>query len=92
MSCGSSIVDSFQSKESHDFVVRYTEKEKLQRKYECTVCKKRFVRPSSLVSHGYTHTGERPFACDFPGCSKRFSVMSNLRRHSVVHTRRRKNT
>ncbi|KAJ1648655.1 hypothetical protein LPJ64_000109 [Coemansia asiatica] len=71
--------------------VRYTEKEKLQRKYECKLCKKRFVRPSSLTSHGYTHTGERPFACDHPGCTKRFSVLSNLRRHAIVHTRRRKN-
>ncbi|KAJ2705709.1 hypothetical protein FB645_002199 [Coemansia sp. IMI 203386] len=72
--------------------VRYTEKEKLQRKYECKLCKKRFVRPSSLTSHGYTHTGERPFACDHPGCTKRFSVLSNLRRHAVVHTRRRKSS
>ncbi|KAJ1723792.1 hypothetical protein LPJ53_001909 [Coemansia erecta] len=92
MSCGKSAASGFSAKASQEFVVRYTENEKLQRKYECAVCKKRFVRPSSLISHGYTHTGERPFACDFPGCSKKFSVMSNLRRHSVVHTRRRKSS
>ncbi|PIA16978.1 hypothetical protein COEREDRAFT_25498, partial [Coemansia reversa NRRL 1564] len=56
------------------------------RKYECEYCRKRFSRPSSLASHIYTHTGERPFACDFPGCSKRFSVQSNLRRHRKVHS------
>ncbi|KAJ1888353.1 hypothetical protein LPJ66_008625, partial [Kickxella alabastrina] len=73
-------------------MIRYTEKEKQQRKYECEYCKKRFSRPSSLMSHGYTHTGERPFACDHPGCTKRFSVLSNLRRHNIVHTRKRTNS
>ncbi|KAJ2824122.1 hypothetical protein IWW50_003483 [Coemansia erecta] len=71
------------------FTVQYTEKEKRERKYECKHCKKRFSRPSSLTSHVYTHTGERPFACDYPGCTKRFSVLSNLRRHHKVHTNRR---
>lgn len=69
--------------------IQYTEKEKRERRYECQYCKKRFTRPSSLTSHVYTHTGERPFACDFPGCSKRFSVLSNLRRHYKVHASRK---
>ncbi|KAJ1725899.1 hypothetical protein LPJ61_005567, partial [Coemansia biformis] len=55
------------------FTIQYTEKEKRERKYECEYCKKRFLRPSSLTSHVYTHTGERPFACAYPGCSRRFS-------------------
>ncbi|KAJ2389624.1 hypothetical protein GGI23_005796, partial [Coemansia sp. RSA 2559] len=69
--------------------IQYTEKEKRERKYECEYCKKRFSRPSSLTSHVYTHTGERPFACEFFECTKRFSVLSNLRRHYRVHTNRR---
>ncbi|KAJ2713467.1 hypothetical protein H4R19_002237 [Coemansia spiralis] len=70
------------------FVIQYTEKEKRQRKYECKHCRKRFLRPSSLLSHVYTHTGERPFGCEFPGCSRRFAVQSNLRRHHKVHAKR----
>ncbi|KAJ2418564.1 hypothetical protein IWW41_006306, partial [Coemansia sp. RSA 2522] len=76
------------AQKAHMFTVQYSEKEKRERKYECEHCKKRFSRPSSLTSHVYTHTGERPFACDHPGCTKRFSVLSNLRRHYKVHNNR----
>ncbi|KAJ1911763.1 hypothetical protein H4219_005837 [Mycoemilia scoparia] len=60
-------------------------KDHRKRKYRCPYCPKRFSRPSSLTTHTYTHTGERPFACKFPNCTKRFSVISNLRRHYKVH-------
>jgi uncharacterized Zn-finger protein len=33
----------------------------------------------------YSHTGEKPFACDVEGCGRHFSVVSNLRRHKKVH-------
>ncbi|KAI7861517.1 hypothetical protein BDF14DRAFT_1868383 [Spinellus fusiger] len=53
--------------------------------YQCSVCKKYFNRPSALQTHSYTHTGEKPFACDSVGCGRRFAVISNLRRHIKVH-------
>lgn len=56
-----------------------------QKKHKCKVCDKRFTRPSSLQTHMYSHTGEKPFACDVPGCGRHFSVVSNLRRHKKVH-------
>ncbi|KAI9803506.1 MAG: hypothetical protein M1825_001849 [Sarcosagium campestre] len=56
-----------------------------QKKHKCKVCDKRFTRPSSLQTHMYSHTGEKPFACDVDGCSRHFSVVSNLRRHRKVH-------
>ncbi|KAL8943743.1 MAG: hypothetical protein Q9216_000849 [Gyalolechia sp. 2 TL-2023] len=56
-----------------------------QKKHKCKVCDKRFTRPSSLQTHTYSHTGEKPYACEVPGCGRHFSVVSNLRRHRKVH-------
>ncbi|KAL9045684.1 MAG: hypothetical protein Q9214_001313 [Letrouitia sp. 1 TL-2023] len=56
-----------------------------QKKHKCKVCDKRFTRPSSLQTHMYSHTGEKPFACEVQGCGRHFSVVSNLRRHRKVH-------
>ncbi|KAK3336601.1 hypothetical protein B0T19DRAFT_44219 [Cercophora scortea] len=56
-----------------------------QKKHQCKVCDKRFTRPSSLQTHMYSHTGEKPFSCDVEGCGRHFSVVSNLRRHRKVH-------
>jgi len=56
-----------------------------QKKHKCKVCDKRFTRPSSLQTHIYSHTGEKPFQCEVEGCGRQFSVVSNLRRHRKVH-------
>jgi hypothetical protein len=54
--------------------------EKNVKRYKCTYCDKKFSRPSSLQTHIYSHTGEKPFACHL-GCGRAFSVLSNLKRH-----------
>ncbi|OZJ05914.1 hypothetical protein BZG36_01196 [Bifiguratus adelaidae] len=56
-----------------------------RKKYVCPVCSKSFSRPSSLQTHEYSHTGEKPYQCDIKGCPKSFSVLSNLRRHLKTH-------
>ncbi|ORZ24405.1 hypothetical protein BCR42DRAFT_317957 [Absidia repens] len=56
-----------------------------QRKYLCHECYKSFSRPSSLRTHMFSHSGEKPFACPHPGCDRTFSVQSNMRRHIRVH-------
>lgn len=54
-------------------------------KYFCSYCRKGFSRPSSLRTHTYSHTGEKPFVCTVEGCHRRFNVHSNLRRHLRTH-------
>lgn len=55
--------------------------------HKCKICDKSFTRPSSLQTHIYSHTGEKPFACEVEGCGRHFSVVANLRRHRKVHKR-----
>ncbi|KAK4519955.1 uncharacterized protein ATC70_010199 [Mucor velutinosus] len=56
------------------------------KQYVCKFCFKKFMRPSSLKIHIYSHTGEKPFNCTHPGCRRKFSVQSNMRRHLRVHS------
>ncbi|RIB28804.1 hypothetical protein C2G38_1951307 [Gigaspora rosea] len=42
---------------------------------------KKFHTPSSLQTHTYSHTEEKPFKCPVEGCGRHFSVVSNLRCH-----------
>ncbi|KAI9359017.1 hypothetical protein BD770DRAFT_320095 [Pilaira anomala] len=64
--------------------------QELPKKYICLICGKRFVRPGSLTTHTYSHTGEKPFQCAVEGCGRRFSVVSNLRRHGKIHNVKKK--
>ncbi|KAH3675476.1 hypothetical protein WICPIJ_009354, partial [Wickerhamomyces pijperi] len=53
----------------------------------CNICGKQFKRPSSLQTHKYSHSGEKPFQCDWKDCNKVFSVRSNMIRHRKLHVR-----
>ena len=52
---------------------------KLKRKYVCPVCSKAFPVPAKMEIHMRTHTGDRPFACEY--CGQRFSEKGNMQRH-----------
>jgi hypothetical protein len=56
-----------------------------KKNHVCRICGKTFARPSSLTTHTYSHTGQKPFKCEQEGCGKKFNVVSNLRRHYKVH-------
>ncbi|PHZ11922.1 uncharacterized protein RHIMIDRAFT_183005, partial [Rhizopus microsporus ATCC 52813] len=48
-------------------------------------CQWSFKRYEHLKRHMLVHTGERPFACEHPGCTKSFGRSDNLRAHYRTH-------
>ncbi|WAR23219.1 ZN367-like protein, partial [Mya arenaria] len=52
----------------------------------CRICSRVFPREKSLQAHMRTHTGERPYLCDFPGCCKSFCQSGQLKTHQRLHT------
>lgn len=54
------------------------------RKYECTVCTKKFVGKSNLIDHLRYHANIRNFKCTF--CDKSFVQSGSLKSHLRTHT------
>ena len=57
------------------------------KQHQCPHCEKRFRLVQYLNEHIYTHTGERPFVCNYPGCNKRFRQAGKLSIHKKQHNK-----
>jgi len=73
-------------RKTRDQVKEYGSKAKLSKNdFTCSFCKKSFDRNSALEVHSRTHTGIKPFKCEFAGCDKAFRRKEHLQNHSCSH-------
>ncbi|KAI8981089.1 hypothetical protein BDB01DRAFT_761954 [Pilobolus umbonatus] len=52
---------------------------------QCKFCDKTFKKACKTIDHERTHTGERPFVCDYPDCDKSYRRSSHLLVHQKAH-------
>ncbi|KAH7185176.1 uncharacterized protein B0J16DRAFT_398908 [Fusarium flagelliforme] len=52
----------------------------------CSVCGKIFFRKWELTHHEESHSDEKPFHCDWPGCEWKFRREDGLDAHRLTHT------
>ncbi|XP_058453073.1 zinc finger protein ZFP2-like [Malaya genurostris] len=50
--------------------------------FKCDKCSRSFTRKEQLIIHDRTHTGSRPFVCEF--CSEQFIKATDLKRHQIA--------
>ena len=56
------------------------------KKFTCSFCSKVLSSKQNLKEHEFTHTGELPYVCKYPGCGMRFRQGSVLSSHKRIHS------
>lgn len=62
---------------------------KTDKPFKCDFCVQTFATFAAKEQHERTHTGERPFSCDHPGCGKSFATTTSLSTSRLVHLKPR---
>lgn len=57
----------------------------LQVKFKCMYCQKYLSSKQNLKDHLNTHTGARPYHCDWPNCKAEFRQLSLFYLHKQLH-------
>ena len=55
------------------------------KQHVCVLCFKTFTLAQYLKEHTYIHTQQKPFKCDFDGCTRAFRQAGKLSMHKKVH-------
>jgi hypothetical protein len=56
------------------------------RKFKCGTCGRFLSSKQNFVDHQNIHTGAKPYACEFLGCTLRFRQLSQYYLHKQLHS------
>ena len=56
------------------------------KRFACDICGVRLASKQTKEEHRYTHTGEMPYVCPYPGCGKRLRQSSQMSVHMRMHS------
>lgn len=54
-------------------------------RFKCSDCGRILSSRQNLSEHKNIHTGQKPYACEYPGCQMRFRQGSQLSVHKRIH-------
>ena len=54
-------------------------------KFQCKACGKALASRQNLKEHSFIHSGEKPYACNQPGCNMSFRQGTHLSSHKKIH-------